>query len=66
MAEGGAAPDSPDGEGLGEGLGEGGPHAGAVPAQSLQLENARLRSELAEQVALSLESLAMGLGSIKP
>ncbi|KAK9846399.1 hypothetical protein WJX81_003004 [Elliptochloris bilobata] len=52
VGEGGAAPDSPDGEGLGEDLGEGGPHAGATPAQSLQLENARLRMELAEQVAV--------------
>lgn len=52
--EGGAAPDSPDGEGLDEGLGEGGPHPGAAPPQSLQLENARLRTELAEQVVLPL------------
>jgi hypothetical protein len=47
----GGAPDSPDSEGAGAGPGDGeGADAAATPAQSLQLENARLRSELAEQV----------------
>ncbi len=45
----GGAPDSPDSAGAGPGDGDGA-DAAATPAQSLQLENARLRSELAEQV----------------
>ncbi len=57
----GAAPDSPDGEGLGEG--EAGGYAGVTPAQSLQLENARLRTELAEQVPRSCQMLIQRLAS---
>jgi len=58
----GGAPDSPDSEGAGVGPGDGeGADAAATPAQSLQLQNARLRSELAEQVRRPRGRPASGL-----